>query len=281
MKITRREMIKLGTCGAALCMSGARLPRAIADTAKIPVALGLWSVRELCQQELPRVIGAVAEMGYQGVELAHSDYGYDGPAWRKLLDSNGLKCCGMHTTLPKLGEDNFKSMVEFQQALDNRRLILAAVPKKSLESVQGMLDTAKIFNELADKLRPYGMQIGYHCHGGDFKAVDDQIPWVVLGTNSNPEVIMQLDVGNCLQGGGDYLEMLKKFPGRAVTVHLKEFGKPGAVIGEGEVKWNEVFQICETTGGTQWYVVEDETRKGPEALDAARACRESLRKMGK
>ncbi|NUQ60869.1 MAG: sugar phosphate isomerase/epimerase [Pirellulales bacterium] len=284
MKITRREMLKAGTCGTGLWMAGAGLPRhaAAAATAKIPIGLGLWSVREECKKDLPAVLGAVGEMGYQGVELAHDDYGFDGPAWRKFLDKNGLKCCGMHTTLPKLEGDAFKRMVDFQQALDNRYLILAAVPKKNLESIQGMHDTAKLFDELAEKLRPHGMKIGYHCHGGDFQAVEGQIPWVVLGAESSPDVILQLDVGNCLEGGGDYLAMLTKFPGRAVTVHLKEHGaKPGGVLGEGMVQWNEVFRICETAGGTQWYIVEDETRKGPEALDAVRRCLESLRKMGK
>lgn len=283
MKITRRELLKAGTCGTVLWMTGTHLSRfAAAAPAKLPIGLGLWSVRQQCQKDLPGVLGAVAEMGYDGVELAHDDYGYDGPAWRKLLDKNGLKCCGMHTSLPKLQGDAFQRMVEFQKALDNSYLILASLPKKNVESVQAMVDTGKLFDELAAKLRPHGMKIGYHCHGGDFQPVEGQIPWVVLGKNSSPEVILQLDVGNCLQGGGDYLAMLKEFPGRAVTVHLKEHGgKPGAVLGEGDVKWSEVFRICETTGGTKWYIVEDETRQGPDSLDAVRRCLESLRKMGK
>ena len=282
MKITRREMLKAGTCGTVLWLTGTSLSRATAATAKLPVGLGLWSVRQQCQKDLPGVLAAVAEMGYDGVELAHDDYGYDGPAWRKLLDKNGLKCCGMHTSLPKLQGDAFPRLIEFLKALDNPYLILASLPKKNVESVQAMVDTGKLFDELAAKLRPHGMKIGYHCHGGDFQPVEGQIPWVVLGKNSSADVILQLDVGNCLQGGGDYLAMLKMFPGRAITVHLKEHGgKPGAVLGEGDVKWNEVFRICETTGGTQWYIVEDETRQGPDSLNAVRQTLENLRKMGK
>ncbi len=283
MRITRREMLKAGACAGVLWMTGAKtIRRAEASPGKIPIGLGLWSVREQCKEDLPAVLAAVAEMGYQGVELAHDDYGFDGPAWRKLLDKNGLKCCGMHTTLPKLEGDELKRMVEFQQALDNRYLILASVPKKSMESVENMHATADLFDQLAEKLRPHGMRIGYHCHAGDFKAVDGKIPWVVLGHESSPDVIMQLDVGNCLQGGGDYLAMLKEFPGRGITVHLKEHGAPpNGVLGEGQVKWDEVFRICESTAGTTWYIVEDETRKGAEAIDAVRRCLQNLRKMGK
>ncbi len=282
MNINRRDMLKLGACGSALWFAGSTLPhRALAADRKIPIGLGLWSVREEAQKDLAAVLGAVAEMGYAGVELAHSDYGHDGATWRKLLDKNGLKACGMHTLPAKLEGDGLQRMVDFQKEIGNRYLILAAVPKKSLSSVAGMLETAKLFNDLAEKLQPFDMKIGYHCHGGDFQPAEDKIPWVVLGENTRPEVILQLDVGNCL-GGGDYLAMLDKFASRAVTVHLKDHGgAPGAVVGEGQIQWNEVFRICETKAVTEWYIVEEESRKGPESLDAVRRCLQNLRKMGK
>jgi sugar phosphate isomerase/epimerase len=283
MNITRREMLKLGACGSALWIAGnAVSSRALAAPRKIPIALELYSVREEAQKDLPRVLAAVAEMGYAGVELAHSDYGVDGAQWRKLLDQNGLKVCGMHTTVPKVQGDNLQKMIDFQQAIGNRTLILAALPKQNMSSVKGLLDSANLLNDLADKLKPHGMRVGYHCHGGDFQPTEGQIPWEVLGSNTRPEVIMQIDVGNCLGGGGDYLAMLKKFASRAATVHLKEHGAPaGGVIGEGQIQWNEVFQVCESGDVTEWYIVEEESRKGPESLDAVRRCLQNLRKMGK
>jgi sugar phosphate isomerase/epimerase len=74
---------------------------------------------------------------------------------------------------------------------------------------------------------------------------------------------------------------MRKLSGRLKTVHLKEHGKDGkAPIGEGDVRWDEVFKICETTGGTEWYVVEQEQyRDAP--IDAVAACIKNLRKMGK
>ncbi len=91
---------------------------------------------------------------------------------------------------------------------------------------------------------------------------------------------MQLDTGNCMQGGGDPVAILKKYPGRSTTVHLKEFGGPAdAVIGQGVVRWNDVFDVCETTGGTEWYIVEHET--GPDPIGNIKGCLEGLRKMGR
>ena len=284
MTLSRRQMIKLGAGAAATWVAEAGLARRsyAAAKGKIPIALELWSVRDQCETDLPGVLRAVAEMGYEAVELAHSYYGYEGPALGKLLDENGLKSCGMHMTLPQLEGDAFDETVRIHQLLGTPYLIVAAVPKKNLASVQAILDTAKLFNELSERLRPHGMKIGYHCHAGDFAMVEGKTPWELIAANTKPDILMQLDVGNCLGGGGDPIAMLKKFPGRSVSVHLKEYGgPPGAVVGEGEVNWKGVFQVCETIGGTEWYVVEEESRKGPLALEAVRRALANLRKMGK
>ena len=300
MTISRRHMLKLGAGAAAAWAAGPGLLLAapeparplrrrkpflindLAITRKIPIGLQLWSVRQQCENELPTVLKAVTQMGYQAVELAHSYYGHDAAAWRKLLDENRLKSCGMHMGLPALEGDAFQKTVEIHKIIGTPYLIVASLPEKSLATVAAIKETAKRFNEISERLQPHGMKVGYHCHGADFAKVEGTTPWEAIAENTKPDVIMQIDIGNCLGGGGDPIAMLKKFPGRSISVHLKEHGgKPGAVIGEGAVKWNEVFQICETSGGTKQYVVEEEGRKGPEALEAVDRALKNLRKMGK
>jgi hypothetical protein len=63
---------------------------------------------------------------------------------------------------------------------------------------------------------------------------------------------MQLDVGNCLSGGGDPIAMLKEFPGRSWSVHIKEYQDKSF----DSDFYKEVFQLCETTCATKWYIVE-------------------------
>jgi sugar phosphate isomerase/epimerase len=122
MNVTRRDLLKLGACGSVLGIAGAAFPKlAVAATKKIPVALELWSVRDEAEKDLPRVLAAAAEIGYQGVELAHDTYGHDGATWRKLLDKNGLKACGMHTLVP-----NSKAMASRAWSTSNTRSAIAA-----------------------------------------------------------------------------------------------------------------------------------------------------------
>ena len=62
-------------------------------------------------RDVPGTLEAVSKLGYQGVE----PWGYAGTPnvfqeysakqLRKLLDDNGLKCCGMHHQLAALDPD--------------------------------------------------------------------------------------------------------------------------------------------------------------------------------
>ena len=91
---------------------------------------------------------------------------------------------------------------------------------------------------------------------------------------------MQMDIGNCLEGGGDPYEPISKFPGRSKAIHLKEWSDNGAPVGEGKVDWKRIFELCETVGGTEWYVVEHEVGSSND-LAGIEACIKNLRKMGK
>jgi sugar phosphate isomerase/epimerase len=51
-------------------------------------------------------------------------------------------------------------------------------------------------------------------------------------------------------------------------------------VGEGDVPFAEIFDVCETTGGTKWYIVEYEDEALP-ALDGINRCLQNLRKLGK
>ncbi len=280
MKFSRRDMLKFTAGATAACATGIHPLLAQAAAAKkIPIGLQLYSVRHDCAKDLPAVLEAVAGMGYVGVEFA-GYHGRNAKDLRKLLDDNGLKCCGTHTHLNTLTGDALKGTVEFNQTIGNKFLIVPWMSHEMLATPELCKKTADVYNDLAEKVKGDGIWVGYHAHGHDMAKVGDSTAWELFFDACSPEVVMQLDTGNCMGGGGNPVTLLKKYPGRAKTVHLKEHGgTPESVVGEGEVKWDEVFKVCESAGGTQWYIVEHE-RKG-NALDNVKRCLENLRKMGK
>jgi sugar phosphate isomerase/epimerase len=124
------------------------------------------------------------------------------------------------------------------------------------------------------------MWTGYHAHQHDFTPVEGEPAWDIFFGHTKREVIMQLDTSNCREGGADPVEVLRRYPGRGRTIHIKpNGGGPEAVIGEDKVNWPGVFQLCETLSGTEWYVVEHESSKTP--LATVQRTLEVLKTMGK
>ncbi len=231
-----------------------------AETTRIPIGIQLYSVREECQKDLTATIAAVAKMGYKGVEFA-GYYGKDAKALKTILDSNGLQCCGTHIGLETLLGDNLAKTIEFNKIIGNKFLIVPGLDDKYRASKKAWQETAKLFNEISEKVKSEGMRVGYHNHTIEFSVLDGELPWDTFFGNTKSEVVMQFDTGNAMHGGGDATIYLKKYPGRAATVHLKPFSKakPNALIGDDELPWPQIFNLCETQSKTEWYIVEYES----------------------
>ena len=249
---------------------------------KIPIALQLYSVREDCARDLEKTLKAVADMGYDGVEFA-GYYGRSAEELRRMLDELGLKVAGTHIAIDTLLGDELEKTIEFNRILGNKFLIVPWLPENMRNSKEAWLKTAKLFNEIAERLKPEGMYVGYHNHHIEFKPMNGETPWDIFFKATVPEVVMQLDTGNAMYGGvtsDEVLEIIKRYPGRAMTVHLKEYSStnPKALIGEGEMKWREFLKLCETVGGTEWYIIEQESY-AYTPLECVRRCLENLKKI--
>ena len=248
---------------------------------KIPIALQLYSIREDCAKDLPGTLKAVAEMGYEGVEFA----GYhdrSAEELRQMCDGLSLKIVGTHIGLDTLLGDELEKTVEFNRVMGNKYLIVPGLAEERRNSRTAWLETAGIFDGIAAKLAAHEMQTGYHNHHIEFVEMDGELPWDTFFGNTRKEVVMQLDTGNMYHGGAEPVRFLEKYPGRAQLVHLKEYSSSNdkALIGEGEVQWEKVFEISESTGDTEWYIVEQESYAYPP-LECVDRCLQNLKKMGK
>lgn len=275
--LSRRDALRWATAAAA----SAALPpmlRAVEPKNKIPIGLELFSVRDQLKTDFTGTIEAVGKMGYAGVEFA-GYYGWDQKPrdLRKLLDDNGLKCCGTHTHLPTLEGDELKKTIELHKILGNKFLIC---PNISVKDAEGWREMAKKFNDISDRAAESDMLVGYHSHAQDFKKYDGTTGWEIFFDNTKPAVVQQIDTGNTLDGGGDPLALIKKYPGRTKTTHIKEHGgAPETPVGEGTIDWKAMFEAYESVGGVEWYIIEHET--SPDPLKTVSACLKNMHKMGR
>ncbi|MCS7254294.1 MAG: sugar phosphate isomerase/epimerase [Armatimonadota bacterium] len=247
------------------------------------VALQLYSVREDCAKDLEGTLKAVAQMGYMGVEFA-GYYERSAAELRKMLDDFGLQVAGTHIPLETLLGDELKRTIEFNHELGNKYLIVPAVGEEWRRTKEDWRRLAELFNELSERVKPEGMFVGYHNHMVEFQPVDGELPWDIFFSAANEDVVMQLDTGNAMRGGAspdDLLEVLRRYPGRAKSIHVKEFSStnPNAIVGEGDIDWRKVFELCDTFGGTEWFIVEQESY-AYTPIECVRRCLENLKAMG-
>jgi sugar phosphate isomerase/epimerase len=248
--------------GAAMSapLAFASVVRAARD---VPIGLELYSVRTELGKDLLGTVAAVGRMGYQVVEFyaPYLDWTPEtAKSVRKVLDDTGLVCHSTHNNGPSFTPDGLKKAIELNQIIGSRALIMASAPRATtLDAWKGV---AGQLTSIYEQLKPLGMTTGYHNHQVEWRAVDGTRPLDVLAAGTPRDVIMQFDVGTCLEMGADPIAWIDANPGRIRSVHCKDWSKAAgykAAFGEGDAPWKAIFDAAEKTGGVEYYLIEQET----------------------
>jgi sugar phosphate isomerase/epimerase len=254
---------------------------AVAGAKKIPVGIQLYSFRKQGEKDFPGIIKKAAEIGFAGVEFAgYGPYGDKPAELRKMLDDAGLKAFGTHTGYNLVMPEQLQKTIDFHKTIGCPYVIVPWIDPKKLQNKDGCLEVADLLTRACETAQKDGLQVGYHAHGGDFKKIDGELTaWEVLFDATPKSFVHQIDLGNCLGGGGDPYKMIERYPGRSLSVHLKEHGGPkGAVFGQGVVDFKRALALCETVGGTTRYIIEHES--DPEnAFATAQRCLEYVKAL--
>ncbi len=208
-------------------------------------------------------------MGYQCVEFYAPYFNWtdtEAKQMRKLLDDLGIRCYSTHN-----GEDNFTAenidrARDLNQILGAKYMVLAwSDPKPDLDGWKALADK---LNASADKLAPSGLKVGYHNHDAEWKPIGGKRPMDVLASDTKPSVMLQLDVGTCLEAGSDPVAWIRANPGRIRSIHCKDWSPDPNVgyktlFGEGKADWKGIFWAAENGGGVEYYLIEQEGSRFP------------------
>lgn len=245
---------------------------------QLPLALGLYTVRAELSADWKNTLARVAEYGYDGVEF-FGPMRYDINELKAELEKNKLKLVGWHIGFADINPET----VKYNKALGNNTLVVPGLPKEFTCSADAWRNTAKKFCDAAEYLASEGFRLGYHNHASEFVPLDGEIPYDIFAQGTAGNVFLQLDNGNAMEGGADTIELLKKYPARGYTVHLKPYSeKTGfdTMIGADDVPWLETFELLDEQGVTEWYIVEYECEEHYTQFEGAKACIEELKKLG-
>ena len=97
-----------------------------------------------------------------------------------------------------------------------------------------------------------------------------------LAANTPKDVVLQFDVGTCVEAGADPIAWINANPGRIKSVHCKDWAAAAGykpAFGDGDAPWQAIFDAAEKTGGVEDHLIEQETgnEQGGELPMAAAA----------
>jgi len=246
------------------------------------MGIELYSVRNALKQDPEGTVRAVAQMGYAGVEFYAPYFEWTEARtkqMRKLLDDLGIRCFSTHNDGEYLGKDKIDRARDMNLILGSKYVVVASAEPAA--GPDGWNVVADLLNAAAERLEPSGLKTGYHNHVAEFTTVNGRRPIETIAAKTKPSVMLQLDVGTCLEAGSDPVAWIRANPGRTHSLHCKDWApdKGYAVLfSEGKANWKEIFAAAESVGRAEYYLMEQEGSRFSE-LDTARACLESYRSL--
>jgi sugar phosphate isomerase/epimerase len=263
-------------------MAAAPLAVAASASKSIPVGLELYSVRDDLKKDLMGTVRGVAHIGYQCVEFyaPYYDWTIDyAVKVRAQLDELGIRCYSTHNGLNSFTPEGLSKALDLNKTLGCRYIVLASPGE--LRTLDDYKRVAETLNRADDTMKRQRLHAGYHNHDAEWRPVGGRRPMDVLSATLEKDIMLQFDVGTCLEAGGDPVAWIKQNPGRIRSMHVKDWSPQRGykvLTGEGTAPWKKIFAAAETTGGIEYYLIEQEGSDYPE-METAGKCLAAFRKL--
>ncbi len=279
MKIFRLFFIFLLIVGVYLPVS---ISNSLARTraAQPVIAVQLYSFRNQIKEDLPGTLAKIRAMGITQIESYPHGLA---PAkeFRALLDKAGLSCFSTHADYDSLAKD-LDSVAKDAKTLGAKYVIVPWIPHGDKFTLEDCNRTIINFNNWGARLAKQGLRFGYHLHGYEFQPYGTGTLFDKLMMETTEYVTIQLDTFHVAYPGQDPLAILKKYPKRIESLHLKDMkqGTKGDLSGGGDAELNvrlgtgmiDIAGIVRAARkfGIRYHIIEDESshvmEQVPESL---------------
>lgn len=282
MSILNRFSRRSFLAATAAAPFAASLQSLRAAAKNIPVGLELYSVRDDLTKDEAATLRDVAKLGYQCVEFYSPYYNWTvdhAKEVRKQLDDLGLRCYSTHNDQKAFSPDGIAKAIQLNNIIGAHYIVMA-YPGKMMD-IDDWKKVADTLNKANETMYGEGLNAGYHNHDIEWKVTSGQLPMEVIAKNTDPSVMLQLDVGTCLETGNDPVAWINKNPGRIRSLHLKDWAPEKGykvLFAEGSANWPKIFAAAENAGGVQYYLIEQEGSAYSE-IETAKRCLASFRKL--
>jgi sugar phosphate isomerase/epimerase len=303
MQTSRRDFIKKG---AFTLLGSSVIANSLlaAKPAKQLTGLQLYSVRDEMKKDPLGTLKQLSAMGYKHVEHANyverKFYGYAAKDFKKVLDDLGLQMPSGHTVMGKPHWDDskkdftdlWKRTVEDAAVVGQEFVISPSLDENLRKTADDLKRYMEVFNKSGELCKKSGMKFGYHNHDFEFSVkLDGKTVYDLMLQNTDPDlVIQQLDIGNLYNGGAKAIDIVRQYPGRFQSMHVKDEIKSAGnaqnhefestVLGKGIVNVKEVIDLGKKSGGTKHFIIEQESYQGRTPIDSVKEDLEVMKKWG-
>lgn len=301
MNTSRRSFLKNTSVAVAGSLALGSEALAAKKTKQI-VGIQLYSVRDDMKKDPMATLKQLRAMGYTHVEHANyinrKFYGWTAKEFRTILDDLGLKMPSGHTVMGPQHWDNqkqefsdsWKQTVEDAAILGQSYVISPWLDASLRKTYDDTLRYMEVFNKSGELCKQSGMKFGYHNHDFEFSETMNGIMlYDIILKNTDPAlVIHQLDMGNLYNGGAKTEDILKKYPGRFESLHVKDEIKSkggrdryeSTILGKGIINLKANLDFVKKAGGTKYLIIEQESYQGRTPMDCAKEDLAVMRKWG-
>ena len=232
-------------------------------------ALALYTVYKNLQIDMEYTLQSIRKIGYEGVEF-YGERQWSAEKVKEALEENQLEICGWHTEWKLLQPDTLEETIRYHKELGNKNIVIPCIGgpwniahSASQNSAEIWLKHAEEINLINKKLKREGLSLGYHTHAHEFEDNFNGItPWDILCTQTDQDVFLELDTGNCIEGNSNPVTILSKVSDRLKVIHCKPFGivsKTETILGSKEDinDWEKVVEVCQRST-CEWLAIENE-----------------------
>ncbi len=233
---------------------------------QIPIAVQMFSLREEAEKDFAGTLRKVAELGFDGVELA----GYGNLTAREvrdLLDEYGLKAAASHISIDEL-ESELERVIEEQIILGSNYIVCPYLAENR-RNEREYLALPSLLNEIGETCKRNGLTLCYHNHDFELETLSDgrKALEVIFDGTDPDKVKTELDIYWLKKAGENPISWLDKYRDRSPLIHLKDMTLDDeqffAELGTGGIEIEEILEKGEDLNVAWWIVEQDATRLTP------------------
>ncbi len=220
-----------------------------------PLALQLYTVRDLLAQDFAGTMQKIATMGFVGVETAFFEGITPTEAARVFKDLD-LVVPAIHCDIPVGVKE--KEVLELAATFDCDRLVWHGWPQDAdYGSIEGIKRLAKLYNQANDVAKANGCRFGIHNHWWEFELVEGQYPYQILLAEIDESIFFEVDTYWVKTAGVDPVDVVAELGDRAPLLHLKDGpalkGQAMLAAGSGVMDFPA---IVERAKAPEWFILE-------------------------